>query len=240
MAVPKNILPQTSATASLKIQALRSSESAITSRQTTRRHKPGDYNMDLLPTYLPTYLRTHPPTYLPTYLYMALQSIFFTLAAFQFLNLYTVGRTPWTGDQPVARPLPTHRTTEIQNKRTQTSMPRVGFEPTIPVFERAKTVHTLDRAATVINMGFHHRENLKSYARISRHLQNMTDRLDDRNSGKSRPTEAKPQAWWKSLEHKYVDGRLWGPSKMGRPGGRSVYEVTDRNVNQAFHLQLLP
>jgi hypothetical protein len=26
----------------------------------------------------------------------------------------------------------------------------VGFEPTIPVFERAKTVHALDRAATVI------------------------------------------------------------------------------------------
>jgi hypothetical protein len=47
------------------------------------------------------------------------------------------------GNQLVARPLPTHRT-------TQTSMPRVGFEPTIPVFERAKTVHALDRAATVI------------------------------------------------------------------------------------------
>jgi hypothetical protein len=29
-------------------------------------------------------------------------------------------------------------------------MPRVGFEPTIPVFERAKTVHALDSAATVI------------------------------------------------------------------------------------------
>jgi hypothetical protein len=29
---------------------------------------------------------------------------------FSFLILYTVGRTPWTGDQPVARPLPTHRT----------------------------------------------------------------------------------------------------------------------------------
>jgi hypothetical protein len=26
----------------------------------------------------------------------------------------------------------------------------VGFEPTIPVFQRAKTVHALDRAATVI------------------------------------------------------------------------------------------
>jgi hypothetical protein len=29
-------------------------------------------------------------------------------------------------------------------------MPRVGFEPTIPVFERAKPVHALDRAAAVI------------------------------------------------------------------------------------------
>jgi hypothetical protein len=29
-------------------------------------------------------------------------------------------------------------------------MPQVGFEPTIPVFERAKTVHTLDGAAAVV------------------------------------------------------------------------------------------
>jgi hypothetical protein len=29
-------------------------------------------------------------------------------------------------------------------------MPQVGFEPTISVFERAKTVHALDSAATVI------------------------------------------------------------------------------------------
>jgi hypothetical protein len=29
-----------------------------------------------------------------------------------FFIFYTVGRTPWTGDQPVARPLPTHRTTQ--------------------------------------------------------------------------------------------------------------------------------
>jgi hypothetical protein len=43
-----------------------------------------------------------------------------------------------------------HRITQTQNKRTQSSMPRVGFEPTIPVSERAKTVDTLDRAATVI------------------------------------------------------------------------------------------
>jgi hypothetical protein len=35
----------------------------------------------------------------------------------------------------------------------QTSMPWVRFEPTTPVFERAKTVHVLDRAATVIGTG---------------------------------------------------------------------------------------
>jgi hypothetical protein len=71
---------------------------------------------------------------------------------FQSLTLFTIGRTPWTGDQPIARPLPTHRTTQPQNKRTQTSMPQVGFEPMIPVFERAKTVHALDRAATMIGI----------------------------------------------------------------------------------------
>jgi hypothetical protein len=58
-----------------------------------------------------------------------------------------------TGNQPVARPQTTHRTTQKQNKCTQTSMPGVGFEPTIPVLELAKTVHVLSRAGTVI--GFH-------------------------------------------------------------------------------------
>jgi hypothetical protein len=69
---------------------------------------------------------------------------------FSFLILYTVGTTPWTGDQPVARHLPTYRTTQTQNKRKQTPLPWVGFEPTIPAFERAKPVHALDCAATVI------------------------------------------------------------------------------------------
>jgi hypothetical protein len=31
-------------------------------------------------------------------------------------------------------------------------MPREGFKPTIPAFERAKTVHALDRAVTVIDV----------------------------------------------------------------------------------------
>jgi hypothetical protein len=72
---------------------------------------------------------------------------------FGFLILYTGGMTPWTGDQPVARPLPAHRTTQTQNKRKQTSMSRVTFEttiPVIPVFERVKTVHASHCAATVV------------------------------------------------------------------------------------------
>jgi hypothetical protein len=51
----------------------------------------------------------------------------------QCLKTKTVGRTPWTGDRHIARPLP------IQ---TQTSMPCVGFEPTIPAFQRAKTLYS--------------------------------------------------------------------------------------------------
>jgi hypothetical protein len=35
---------------------------------------------------------------------------------------------------------------------TLTYIPRVGFEPTIPVFEREKTVHTSDHAATMIDV----------------------------------------------------------------------------------------
>jgi hypothetical protein len=56
-------------------------------------------------------------------------------------------------DQPIPRPLPTQLTTQTQNKHTQISMPWVGFEPTIPVFEQAKTVHALDCTATVIGSG---------------------------------------------------------------------------------------
>jgi hypothetical protein len=68
---------------------------------------------------------------------------------FSLFFIYTVGTTPWTGDQPAARPLATHRTRQTQNKRTKTSLPQVGLEPTIPVFVRAKRVLALDRAATV-------------------------------------------------------------------------------------------
>jgi hypothetical protein len=54
---------------------------------------------------------------------------------FSFLIPYIVGRAPCAGNQPVARSLPTHRTAQTQNKRTQISMRRVGFEPTFLVLE---------------------------------------------------------------------------------------------------------
>jgi hypothetical protein len=73
---------------------------------------------------------------------------------FSFLILYTVGWTPWTGDQPVARPLPTHRTAETHNKRTHPSMPIVGFEPMTTVFQRPKAVHASDLAATVVGTSY--------------------------------------------------------------------------------------
>jgi hypothetical protein len=83
---------------------------------------------------------------------VALQPLFEPWSLSLILILNTVGRTPSTGDQPLSSPLSTHRTTQTQNKRTQTSMPRVRFEPTIPDFERTKTLYALIRAATVIGL----------------------------------------------------------------------------------------
>jgi hypothetical protein len=55
------------------------------------------------------------------------------------------------GDETVARLLPI----QTQNKHRQTSMPGVGFEPMIPAFEQAKTVHALDNGATVTGYVYH-------------------------------------------------------------------------------------
>jgi hypothetical protein len=44
-------------------------------------------------------------------------------------------------------------------------MPGVGFEPTISVFQRAKTLHFLDRTATVIGF-FEPQPSLKDSARL--------------------------------------------------------------------------
>jgi hypothetical protein len=68
----------------------------------------------------------------------------------QFLNLrHSVGLLG-----RVVSPSEGRYLTQTQNKHRQASMPRVRFEPTIPGFERAKIVHALDRAATVIGCFF--------------------------------------------------------------------------------------
>jgi hypothetical protein len=46
-------------------------------------------------------------------LLLLINNIKVALDTFQFLNLIH-GRTPWTGNQPVARPVPTHRTTQTE------------------------------------------------------------------------------------------------------------------------------
>jgi hypothetical protein len=53
------------------------------------------------------------------------------------------------GDQPVAIPLPIQDSTN--REKMQTSIPRVGFEPTIQVFEWVKTFRALDLATTMIS-----------------------------------------------------------------------------------------
>jgi hypothetical protein len=65
----------------------------------------------------------------------------------ELLILQTVGRALWTEDGPSRKAA----TYTGQHKHRKTSMPRVGFEPMIPVFERAKTFHASECTATQIH-----------------------------------------------------------------------------------------
>jgi hypothetical protein len=61
-----------------------------------------------------------------------------------------VGRTNWTADQSISRPLPTHIATQ-HNEHIQMSLPAVGLEITSPIFELAKIALTLGRSTTVMS-----------------------------------------------------------------------------------------
>jgi hypothetical protein len=65
--------------------------------------------------------------------------------------LQTVGRAPWTGDQPCLKAA-TYTGQDKHKKRGHISMPKIGFEPRTPVFEQTKTFYTSDRAVTVTGM----------------------------------------------------------------------------------------
>jgi hypothetical protein len=62
----------------------------------------------------------------------------------------THGRISRTEDQPLTRPLPTHRTTQTRSRHTQTSMPRVGFYLTAQFFEGGGGIHALGCVANVL------------------------------------------------------------------------------------------
>jgi hypothetical protein len=79
-------------------------------------------------------------------------SPWWTLASvLHFLNQIDSRQHPLGGGS-ARRKADTYTWQHKHNKRRQTSIPCVGFETTTPVFERAKTVHALDRAATVIGL----------------------------------------------------------------------------------------
>jgi hypothetical protein len=154
-------------------------------------------NLIYLPTYLPTYL----PVYGSTVLLLHVGRFF------SLLTLYTVDRIALMGDQPVARPLPIHRTTQAQNKHTQTSMPWVGFEPTISTFERTKTVHVLDRAATVIgqmwatNLIFS-LEELREKMKLSRALPESGSRPSTKQGTTRSMLHTHAKLWSQRFDHK--------------------------------------
>jgi hypothetical protein len=52
---------------------------------------------------------------------LALQLPWALASDFQFHDYFTDGRTPWTSDQLVERPLPKYRTTQTQNKHIHIS-----------------------------------------------------------------------------------------------------------------------
>jgi hypothetical protein len=54
-----------------------------------------------------------------------------------------------------ARPVGPSHGHYLHHRTTQTSMPLVGFEPTIPVFVRAKTVHATDGTVNAIGSKLH-------------------------------------------------------------------------------------
>jgi hypothetical protein len=82
---------------------------------------------------------------------MALQPFVGPWPLLQFRHFfYTDGRTTWTSDQPVARPLPKHRTTQHRINAHTDIHALSGIRTQDPTFERTKRVHVLHRASTVI------------------------------------------------------------------------------------------
>jgi hypothetical protein len=77
---------------------------------------------------------------------MALQPFVGPWPLFQFFDLIHSRQNSLDGGSALRK-----ASTYTQNKGTQTPIPQMGFEPTIPASEQAKIFHVLGRAATVID-----------------------------------------------------------------------------------------
>jgi hypothetical protein len=84
------------------------------------------------------------------YLSVAIQSFVGSWPIFQFPNHIHSRYDSLDGGWGRRKAVTYTRKNTNTEKLTQTSMAWMGFEPTIPAFERAKTVHALDCPATVI------------------------------------------------------------------------------------------
>jgi hypothetical protein len=107
---------------------------------------------------------------------------------FQFVNLYTVGRTPWTGDQPVARSLPAH-TGQHKHKINAHRHPCLKWDsnPRSQCLSGRRQVHGLGRPAIVIGTSlFCVRKLSDSWIQIENSLSLKTD--DIRN--------CQIRVWW--------------------------------------------
>jgi hypothetical protein len=84
---------------------------------------------------------------------MSLQPFVGPWLLFSFVILYTVDRAPWTGDQPVARPLGTEQHTERINAHNTDIHALNGIRTHDPSVRASEDpVHALDSAATVIGL----------------------------------------------------------------------------------------
>jgi hypothetical protein len=106
----------------------------------------GDNYIQVLSIHLSIYLSIY-----LIYLSVALQSFVGPWPLFQFL--YPLTQSVGLLGRGISPSQDRYLRTE---QRKQISLPEVGFEPTIPLFERTKTVHAFDRAATVIGISVYY------------------------------------------------------------------------------------
>jgi hypothetical protein len=77
---------------------------------------------------------------------------------FQFLDLFTIGRTPWTSDQLVTRSLPIHRATQTQNKHIYT--PNIHALSGIRSHDHSVRASEDSSSATVIGQSLYYDLNI--------------------------------------------------------------------------------